>query len=680
MEGGGVQIRVRDMVFVLKKRWKMILSLTLVGLVFGIVLFAMTYVQDSIRSYEVSGSFAISTQNHSDGVYINGSQVANNNDFHLAEDMVDAVAYVLRSNRVLEQVIQQQGLLGTTVDELRSNLSITQYQATQIIEMRFTWRTAEEAQSIWQAIIDAANQSIPTALQLGQLTVIDAPEVRQSSVAGTGKLLPVLLTMLGFCCGIGIALMELILRPTLTNPRDAETMFGLETIGIIPQDELFFRSRQGSLLTSSGPDRSNVLQNYSAAAYILRNRLGTKEQHHCFYVTSTTSGEGKSTVAANLAIQLSDMEHRTLLIDFDTRNPSLGTLFMDKVDYIHSLNALYRGDATEEDAITPLTGYLDILPSVLEHNAMILDGVITDMIQRLTDRYEYIIMDSAPVGEVSETLSLNRVANTVLYVIRYDSAPLPAIQNALEKLDKSGIRVLGCVVNGVGNGGSKSSEDKKDYIHLPAKPKAKKQPRKEKPKREKKQPKPKKPVKAAPPEPAPAAPAEAAVPVAEKPKAKGFGLWKLKDKKDEKPKYIDKHAKGAVWAAERNQPKEKQQVPPAAPTEEMLSPVVAPVEEASAPVAATVEKTPAPTVTETAVPEKTVQEAPAPEVRTTPSHMAQARHDPLGDLSAEQAGERRRDVLSELMEEEKTMSNEERSTQSVMDELLQQGRDNGKEP
>lgn len=673
MESGGVQIRVRDMLFVLQKRWKMILSLTLVGLVFGVLLFAMTYVQDSIRSYEASGSFAISTQNHSDGVYINGSQVANNNDFHLAEDMVDAVSYVLRSNRVLEQVIQQQGLLGTTVDELRSNLSITQYQATQIVEMRFIWRTAEEAQSIWQAIIDIANQSIPAALQLGQLIVINAPEVRQSSIAGAGKLLPVLLTMMGFCCGVGIALMELILRPKLTNPRDAETMFGLETIGIIPQDGWFFRSRQGSLLTNSGPDRSNVLQNYSAAAYILRNRLGTKEQHHCFYVTSTTSGEGKSTVAANLAVQLSDMEHRTLLIDFDTRNPSLGSLFMDKVDYIHSLNALYHGDATEEDAITPLTGCLDLLPAVLEHNAMILDGAITEMIQRLTDRYEYIIMDSAPVGEVSETLSLNRVANTVLYVIKYDSTPLPAIQNALEKLDKSGIRVLGCVVNAVGNGGSKSGEDKKSRTYVPVKPKAKKQSRKEKPKKKKKQPEPKKIEKAAPLEPTPAASVEAA-PGMEKTKAKTFGLWKDKDKKDGKSRYVDKHAKGGVRTAERKQPEEKQPVPSASPNESELSPVA----KASAPSAVQIEKVSSPAATEMMTPEKLIQEDPAPEISAAPLRPASARRDPLGDLAAEQAGKCCRDVLSELMEEEKTMSNEERSTQSVMDELLQQSRVDGK--
>lgn len=663
MESGGVQIRVRDMLFVLQKRWKMILSLTLVGLAFGVVLFAMTYVRDSIRSYEVSGSFAISTQNHSDGVYINGSQIASNNDFHLAEDMVDAVVYVLRSNLVLEQVIQQQGLLGTTVDELKSNLTVSQYQATQILEMHFTWRTAEEAESIWQAIIDVANQNIPTALQMGQLTIINAPEVSQSSMAGSGKILPVLLTMLGFCCGIGIALMELILRPTLTNPRDAETMFGLETIGIIPQDELFFRSRQGSMLTATGPDRSNVLQNYSAAAYILRNRLGTKEHHHCFYVTSTTSGEGKSTVAANLAIQLSDMEHRTLLIDFDTRNPSLGTLFMDKVDYIHSLNALYRGDTTEEDAITPLTGYLDLLPAVLEHNAMMLDGAVTDMIQRLADKYEYIIMDSAPVGEVSETLSLNRVANTVLYVIEYDSTPLPAIQNALEKLDKSGIRVLGCMVNGVGNGSSKSIEDKKSRTRSTAKPKVKRQSRKEKPKKEERQPKPKKAAKTVPPKPVTEKPKENAAPAAEKPKAAGFGLFKSKKKKDEKPKYVGKHAKGAVPAAVQDRPEEKLPTTPTAPAVEAAFQ----------------------TVTEAAVPEKPGQEAATPEAPAAPAALrpVQTRRDPLGDLAAEQAGERGRDVLSELMAEEMPLSNEERSTQSVMDDLLHLGMDNmddGEEP
>jgi len=101
--------------------------------------------------------------------------------------MVDSVVYVLRSNSVLSQVIAQQGLLGTTVDELRSNLSINQYQATQIIEMHFTWRTEEEAESIWQAIVTEANQIIPQALQLGQLAIINPPEAAILSVSSIRK-------------------------------------------------------------------------------------------------------------------------------------------------------------------------------------------------------------------------------------------------------------------------------------------------------------------------------------------------------------------------------------------------------------------------------------------------------------------------------------------------------------
>ena len=675
MPSGGVQIRVSDMIFALKKRWKLILSLTLIGLVFGILLFTMTYVQDSYRSYEVSGSFAISTQTPT-GVYINGSQIANNNDYHLAEDMVDAVVYVLRSNAVLTDVINQQGLLGTTVDELRSNLTLNQYQATQIVEMHFTWRTAEQAADIWQAIITAANQIIPDSLQLGQLAVINPPEVIQSSTAGSSKVFPVLLAMLGLLSGVGFAVIELMIRPTLTNPRDAETMFGLETIGIIPSDEAFFRSRQGSILTTGGADRSGILQNYSAASYILRNRLGTKEPHHCFYVTSAASSEGKSTVAANLAIQLSDMEHRTLLVDFDVRNPSLGTLFMDKVDYTHSLNALYRGEATEEDAITTLTGYLDLLPAVLEHNTISMDGAVTDLIERLTQKYEYVILDTAPVGEVSETLSLNRVANTVLFVIGYDSTPLPAVQSALEKLDKSGIRVLGCVVNGVGQK-SGGEEKRRRSAPPPAARSSRKKNKKQPARAAKKAARPSRPAEktAAPVMPAmpapamqqPAAPQPAQTvqtapaaapapqpapqaPAAEKTASHAANSRRLSLFGAKKEKPVAKHAKGGRHSAAPQRPAAAPAAQPtAAPVPQPVVPVPAPAAPVSAPAAAPAVKMPA-------APPKPVRMAPPP-VETMSIHH-------------------HRDVLSELMAEEPQLRSEDRSMNSVMDELMAMGTQN----
>ena len=314
--------------------------------------------------------------------------------------------------------------------------------------MTIKWSNDEEGMAIWRNIIDRANELMPQTLTIGHLDVINDCVARLEATGGTNKTIPVFLALLGLAAGIGFAVMEVLMHPTLTNVKDMETLFGLETIGLIPRDEEFFR-KKGSILVQDDIGSSVVAQNYSAAAYILRNRLGTKEDHHCFYVTSATNREGRSTVAANLAIQLSDMEHRTLLVDFDFKNPTLGALFMGNVDYEHSLNALYRGEITEQEAITTLTGYLDILPTVLEHNTVPMDGVVMDLIKKLSEKYEYVILDAPPVGKESDTLSLNQIANTVLYVVGYDSATIPEIQSSLEKLDKSGIRVLGCVINNV---------------------------------------------------------------------------------------------------------------------------------------------------------------------------------------------------------------------------------------
>ncbi|MBE5796498.1 MAG: hypothetical protein E7327_03870 [Clostridiales bacterium] len=455
MKNGGIQIRVSDMLFILQKRWKTIAGLTLLGLVFGCVLSGMTYVQTSFQTYEVTGSFAITTQN-GQGKYINGSTAANNNDFHLAEDMVDAVRYIILSDQVLNRVINDQELLGVTIGQIRSNLTVEQYKDTQILEMTLTWRTPAEGLEIWNALVGAVNQELPRVLQLGSLVMINQAEAQLVGVGGASSLqLWALLAMLGFAAGVGIALLELLTHPTINNVRDVEGMLGLETIGVIPHDGRFFQ-KHGSLLSIEDTKTSKIYQNYNAAAYILRNRMGTKEKHHCFYVTSAAAREGKTSVAANLAMQLSDMEHRTLLIDFNTRNPGLGALFLSEVDYAHSLNALYRGDATVDEAVTTLTGYLDLLPTVLEHTPIPMDSTVEELIHQLKERYEYVIIDAAPVGQVSDTLSLNRVANAVLFVVGYDSATVPEIQNSLERLDKSGIRVIGCVVNGVSRGAKNS--------------------------------------------------------------------------------------------------------------------------------------------------------------------------------------------------------------------------------
>lgn len=466
MQNGVIRVRVSDLLFALQKRWMIIVALSLVGMTFGLILSAMTVVQSSYQSFNITGSFAVTSKNI-DGQYVGGYTAPNVNDFHLAEDMVDAVRYVLRSERVLNAVINDNELLGYSVPQIKNAITVSQYNSTQILEMKISWRNAEEGVDIWNGVLLHSNEILPETLQLGSLEIINEPQAELIGVVGSGNNKVVLLTLLGFAAGIGFAVVELLMHPTLNNVRDVETLFGVETLGVIPHDKEFYK-RKGSIMTREDVGNSLVVQSFSAAAYILRNRLGTREEHHCFYVTSANIGEGKTTVAANLALQLSDMEHRTLLIDFDTRNPNLGSLFLNKVDYEHSLNALYRGDVTADEAITTLSGYLDILPAVLEHSAISVDNMLIELVDNLKERYEYVILDAPPVGVISGTLSLNQVANAVLFVIGYDNASLPEIQASLEKLNKSGTLVLGCVVNNVVSGRAlgmtQTADDRKKII------------------------------------------------------------------------------------------------------------------------------------------------------------------------------------------------------------------------
>lgn len=447
MRNGGVQVRLGDILYIIRKRWTMIMIFTLVGLALGGALTGISYLQGSVnRNYRISASVAVVTVTDS-GKFTSGNDNPGLNDYTLAADLTDMVMYIMKSDTVLKDTISDLNLLGISAGDISGNLSLGQYESTQIIEMNLTWSDAGEGVDIINSIVAGAGDLLDEAMRIGQLTYISEPSSRY--LFGGFTSIPVwgYTVVAGFLAGIMVAVLELLMRPKLLNLKDVETQFGLETLGTIPEDPEYFSDNHSLLIKEEGRNRA-VEQDFSAAAYIIRNRLGTRGDHHCFYVTSATNGEGKSVVAANLAIQLSDMEHKVLLVDLNTLSPTLGSLFFTNTDYAHTLNAVFRGDTEIQDAITSLSGYCDFLPMVLEHRSITIDGTIIDMIRELSQNYEYTIIDAPSVGDAaSETLSLNQIADTALFVIAFDSATLMEIRDSVDMLDKSGVRVLGCIVN-----------------------------------------------------------------------------------------------------------------------------------------------------------------------------------------------------------------------------------------
>ncbi|HJB14853.1 MAG TPA: AAA family ATPase [Candidatus Blautia excrementipullorum] len=447
MRNNGIHIRIADIIYGIIKRRFLIIGLTVAGLLIGVVLSGISYLQGEMsKEYIITSSFSVNTQTDN-GLFTSGYDFPSSSDIDMAKELTETVSYVLKSDKMLDEIIDSLGLLGVTTKDIADNLTLTTYGETQIIEMSLYWRSADEGINILSEINSQAPEMLEETLNIGNTAVINQPSAKYLIGGSVNVVLWGYLALLGFGLSIGIILLELIMRPTLLNVEDIENAYGLEVLCEIADDKAYFEKKR-SILIDDGTS-TDVRESFSSAAHIIQNHLRKKDGPHIIYITSALKSEGKTNVIANLGVQLAELEKKVLLIDLDMKNPNLGGLFLKRVDYDHSLNAFYAGDITKEEAVIPLTGYLDIMPTILERSAIPLDSNLFQVIREISEGYDYVLLDTAPVGLTADPMSLNQIASAALFVIRYDNATLQEIKEALERVEKSGVDLLGCVVNGI---------------------------------------------------------------------------------------------------------------------------------------------------------------------------------------------------------------------------------------
>lgn len=171
--------------------------------------------------------------------------------------------------------------------------------------------------------------------------------------------------------------------------------------------------------------------------------------HKVLLVTSTLPGEGKTTVAINLALAHAQTK-RTLLIDCDMRRPqvarSLGLAAGGK-----GLTNLVAGTDAAQQCMTPVPGsdllvmaVGDLPPNPLE---LLLSQRFQDALAELSRQFDVVILDSPPVELVSEALVLAPLSTSTVFVIKAMSTPAPLVRKSLARLQRAGGSLLGVIVN-----------------------------------------------------------------------------------------------------------------------------------------------------------------------------------------------------------------------------------------
>ncbi len=303
-----------------------------------------------------------------------------------------------------------------------------------------------------QNLYDAVQQRLKeTALTTGmddnKLRIITRASLPYIPVKPKPKLVLVAAIFGGFLLGLCLCFAFSLADTSLKTLDQAETSLGINAVGAIPL---------GSKAESEKRGLSVTLTPNSALAEAFRtlrtalSLLGSEKDYRSFLFTSGVPGEGKSFCSVNYAISLAQLGRKTLLVDADLRLPVIESLFFEETQE-KGLSSLLQGEGSLEEVVYPTKiPNLYVLPSgrrAQNPAELIGNSNVPALVKTILKQFDRVVIDSAPVHAVSDTLLIAQHVNAVCIVVHAGKTPLKVVQRAIQKLSDARAKPSGFILN-----------------------------------------------------------------------------------------------------------------------------------------------------------------------------------------------------------------------------------------
>jgi succinoglycan biosynthesis transport protein ExoP len=380
--------------------------------------------------------------------------------------MVNQKVSALRSE--YEEAVEKENQLKDEMERqkketLNLNSSAAQYAMLQ--------REVDTNRELYNAILTRIKDvEMSGDIESKNVSVINSAEVPGVATSPKKLLALMLATLGGLGLGLGLAFVIEMADNTLKNPEEVENYLKLPNLGIVPE----FSSVNGKsayapreLMNGGAARRSTVLPpgrelvtthgSYSRVGEAYRNlrtalllsRAGGPPK--VTLITSAMSREGKTVTAVNISVMLAQLGGSVLLIDADLRRARCHRVLA--VDNHLGLTEVLTGSrninemirATEIENLYFL-GAGSVPPNPTE---LLNSPRMAEVMTQLRERYEYIVIDSAPVLPVSDSMVLSRLTDGVVLVANGSATPRQQVKNACARLEYARAKILGLVLNKV---------------------------------------------------------------------------------------------------------------------------------------------------------------------------------------------------------------------------------------
>ncbi|MBW4633628.1 MAG: polysaccharide biosynthesis tyrosine autokinase [Iphinoe sp. HA4291-MV1] len=298
-----------------------------------------------------------------------------------------------------------------------------------------------------QEIQVAENQNIGNARVISPALVPDKPSGSQKKLilAGGG--------ILGIFLGVTAAFTLDLIDRSLKSVKEAKELFQYTLLGVIPSIASQRNKQEVEQRIPRVIGRDIPHFPMGDAYQMLQANLkflSSDKQVQTIVVTSSVAKEGKSEVAANLAVSMALVGHRVLLVDADMRHPVQHHIWnlTNAVGLGHIIVNLDAFDA----ALQEVTPNLHVIPAgiVPPNPVALLDSKCMEaLVATFPEEYDFVIFDTPPLAGTADAAVLGKLADGILLVVRPGVVDSASANAAKEFLTQTGQKVLGMVINGV---------------------------------------------------------------------------------------------------------------------------------------------------------------------------------------------------------------------------------------
>jgi polysaccharide biosynthesis transport protein len=378
----------------------------------------------------------------------------------------DYLAAVRRENLVRQALREEQKRMGQV--------------AARAVQYNILKREVDTNKQLYEGLLQRLKEaSVSASLKASNIRIVDSAEPPTKPAKPKIPLNLGVAAILGLGLGFCAAFLQERLDDTLKGTDDVERLFGLSAVGLIPAapqlngnhhgvSKLLEHSKvslahkengNGNLrkpdavwhrIDEEGKQNGALVEAFRS----LRTSILLSTADHppsSLLVTSTQPGEGKTTIATNLAIALAQVGQRVLLVDADLRSPSLHRLFGMRES--QGLVSYLTGHQDWHNVVRP-SGCpgLDLLfcgPIPPNPSELLSSRSMGELVRSAREQYEFLILDSAPMLALADSRILARLVNGVLLVVKNAMIPREQVKQALFGIHSVGGNVIGVALNRV---------------------------------------------------------------------------------------------------------------------------------------------------------------------------------------------------------------------------------------